>query len=352
MLELVVVKFRIYISYFLIPIIFVLIGWFANTAYHLPKSSGNPIAEVRPTPLAKYTIENLGRAKVDPSQIQIGDKIKDYDKFASYKFYFSFDPSFASGQVKKVSGIINIPKAAGPFPAIVMFRGYVDPAEYFMGEGTQPAASVFASNGFVTIATDFLGYGESDKEAENIFESRFQTFTTAMTIIKSVQSLKDNPLKAGSNNINIDTKNIFIWGHSNGGQISLTTLETTGVDYPTVLWAPVSKPFPYSILYYTDDASDSGKFLRHETAEFENDYDSSLFSLTNYLGNIKAPIQLNQGTADESVPLAWSDLLAKNLKIVGVDTSYLKYPGNDHNMRPNWNTVVESNLQFFQKHLQ
>lgn len=329
---------KTFLYYFLIAVIFILIGWFANTAYRLPRGS-NPIALARPTPLLKYTIENLSRANIKPAEIQIGKILKDNPKFTSYEFSMKFSPDL-SGNLKTTSGDINIPKGDGTFPVIVMFRGYVDPTQYFIGEGTQPAASVFASNGFITVAPDFLGYGDSDKEAENVFESRFQTFTTAIETLKSVSSIK-----------NWDGKNIFIWGHSNGGQITLTTLEIAGTIYPTVLWAPVSKPFPYSILYYTDDASDSGKFLRKQLADFENDYDTDLYSLTNYLGDIKAPIQLNQGTADDSVPVAWSDLLAKNLKSAGIDVTYIKYPGANHNLTPGWNQAVENALSFYQKHL-
>ncbi len=325
--------------YFLIAIIFVLIGWFANTAYHLPRSS-NPISQVRPTPLLKYTIENLGKADIKPAEIQIGKILKEDPKFTSYEFTLTFSPDL-SKETKTTSGLINIPKGTGTFPVVVMFRGYVDPTEYFIGNGTKASAEYFASNGFITIAPDFLGYGDSDREAENVFESRFQTFTTAITTLKSVTSIKQ-----------WDGKNIFIWGHSNGGQIALTTLEITGATYPTVLWAPVSKPFPYSILYYTDDASDGGKFLRRELSNFENDYDTDLYSLTKYLGNIKAPLQLNQGTADASVPLAWSDLLAKDLESANVDVTYIKYPGANHNLTPGWNQAVENALNFYKKHIQ
>jgi dipeptidyl aminopeptidase/acylaminoacyl peptidase len=330
---------KTFFQYSLIAIIFILIGWFANTAYHLPRSS-NPIAKVRPTPLLKYTIENLAKADVKSAEIQIGKVLKDDPKFTSYEFTMKFSPDL-SNNLKTTSGLINIPKGVGAFPVIVMFRGYVDPTQYFIGDGTTHAAEYFAANGFITVAPDFLGYGDSDKEAENVFESRFQTFTTAISTLKSVSSIK-----------NWDGKNIFIWGHSNGGQIALTTLEITGVAYPTVLWAPVSKPFPYSILYYTDDASDSGKFLRKQLADFENDYDTDLYSLTKYLGNIKAPLQLNQGTADESVPLAWSDLLAKNLKESTVSAEYIKYPGADHNLTPSWDQAVTNALIFYQKYLQ
>ena len=326
--------------YVLITIIFVSIGWFANTAYHLPRSSNNPIPVVRPTPLAKYTIENLSRAEFSSASIEIGKVLKDDPEFTSYEFTMKFSPDF-SENLKTTSGIINIPKGTGTFPVIAMFRGYVDPKDYFIGNGTQHAAEVFAQNGFITIAPDFLGYGNSNKESQDIFEARFQTYTTAISLLSSVHGLKQ-----------WDGTNLFIWAHSNGGQIALTTLEATGAVYPTVLWAPVSKPFPYSILYYTDDADDGGKFLRDKLAGFENDYDTDLYSLTKYLGNIKAPLQLNQGTADEAVPVIWSDNLAKNLKAATVSAEYIKYPGADHNLTPGWSQAVANALTFFKKHIQ
>jgi len=335
---------RQYIYYLLIGVIFILIGWFANTAYNLPRSSNNPIAIVRPTPLAKYTIENLSKADIKPAQIEIGKILKDDPKFTSYEFTMNFSPDL-SNDLKTTSGLINIPKGAGKFPVIAMFRGYVDPKNYFIGDGTTHSAETFAENGFITIAPDFLGYGDSDREAVDVFESRFQTYVTAITLLKSIESSQ-------STNLPINHSSIFIWGHSNGGQISLTTLEATGVNYPTVLWAPVSKPFPYSILYYTDDADDGGRFLRQKLADFEKDYDTDLYSLTKYLSNIKAPIQLNQGTADEAVPLVWSDNLNKNLKEATVSAEYIKYPGADHNLTPGWGQAIENALTFYKKHLQ
>lgn len=325
--------------YLLLAIIFSLIGWFANTAWHLPRGS-NPLTQIKPRPLDKYTIENLGKATVNPSQITLGKVLTDDPKYTSYEFTFSFDPTLAGAPQKKVSGMLNVPKGKGPFPVIVMFRGFVDPVGYFIGEGTKPAATVFAQNGFITVAPDFLGYADSDVQSNDSFESRFQTWTTAMVLYKSIGSIKQ-----------WDGKNILIWGHSNGGQIALTTLEITGAAYPTVLWAPVSKPFPYSILYYTDSPGDYGKSLRKGLSAFEEDYDSDLYSMHKYWDRINAPIQLNQGTADESVPVAWSDLLNKTLKDLGRDIKYITYPGNNHNMRPNWNTVIQNNLTFFKNHI-
>jgi len=332
------------ILYILIPIVFILIGWFANTAYHLPKDS-NPIAQIKPTPLLKYTIENLSNTDFKASRIEIGEILSESDKFTSYKYSMKFNLGF-SENVKSVSGMINIPKGNGPFPVIVMFRGFVDQKIYTTGIGTKPSAKVFAENGFITVAPDFLGYADSDKEASDIFESRFQTYITAAVTLKSVSDPAFTQTTAGK----WDGKNIFIWGHSNGGQIALTTLEIMGTNYPTVLWAPVGRPFPASILYYIDEADDGGKLIIGKLSEFNETYDTEKYSLTNYLDKIKAPIQINQGTRDMAVPYWWSDQLVAKLKKDAIDITYKKYPGADHNLVPSWNTAVENSLLFFNSH--
>lgn len=325
------------IFYTLFAIIFVLLGWSLNLLFSSPKLKKS-IAQIIPRPLDKYTIDNLSKATVPAGKIELGKVLSDNANFTSYKFIHYFDPTLSGKPVKKVSGMINIPKGTGPFPVIVMIRGYVDPEKYLVGEGTRHGADVFASYGYITIAPDFLGYGNSDQEPNSTFEARFQTYTTVMSVMASLDSVSKR-----------DKKNTFIWAHSNGGQIALTVLEITGKPIPTVLWAPVSKPFPYSILYYTDDIADRGKALRLEIANFEKLYDANLYSLTDNLGKIKAPIELDQGTADESVPVKWSDDLNKALTKAGVDVTYNTYPGADHNMLPLWNQAIANDLAFYRR---
>lgn len=288
----------------------------------------------------KYSIDSLTSATVAISEIKIDKLLSENEKYDSYMYKQTFDPTFSNQKSKTVTGLINIPKGEGNFPIVVMFRGYVDPTIYSTGVGTRRAGEVFASNGFITVAPDFFGYGESDTEAGNVFETRFQTYTTAIETIKSLPTINK-----------WNQKDAFIWAHSNGGQIALTTLIATGNNYPTTLWAPVTKPFPYSILYFTDESVDGGKFLRGELAKFEEFYDTDLYSFTNYLDKINAPIQLHQGTNDDAVNWEWSSEFYNKMKSIEKDITYYKYPGADHNLQPSWNDVVNRDLEFFKKYL-
>ena len=277
----------------------------------------------KPKPLEKYTIENLSNTKFSPSEIKIDKNI----------FEFKIDN-------KKVTGLINTPDGEGPFPLIVLLRGYVDQSIYTTGTGTKRVGEYFSKNGYITLAPDFLGYGGSDIESSNIFEARFQTYITALTLLKSINK---------ENFPNWDGKNIFIWAHSNGGQIALTALEITGKNYPTVLWAPVTENFPYSVLFYTNESEDHGKLIRKELAKFEQDYDVEKYSLTNYLDRINAPIEYHYGTNDDAIPTEWRDRFVGQMKNLEKDFTNYNHPSADHNMNPLWSDVIEKTLSFFQK---
>lgn len=280
--------------------------------------------------LDKYSIDNLSKTNIKPGNLTIDKE--------SNTFSLEFDPAL-DGKMASTSGQIRIP-GEGKYPLIVMIRGYVDKEIFETGIGTEPSSKVFAQNGYITVAPDFLGYGDSSPETPDLFEARMQTYTTVLSLLKSIDQIPE-----------WDGENVFIWAHSNGGQIALTALEVTGVTYPTTLWAPVSAPFPYSILYYEDELSDYGKYLRGELARFESLYDVNNYTITSYLDRIKAPIQIHQGTANESVPVKWNNTLNTNLKELKVDTNYYIYPGANHNMSPSWNDVIQRDLEFFASNL-
>jgi len=302
-------------------------------------------------PLLVYTFESLKKTKFPISQIMIDRKSGETSDFLSQIFYFSVPKTPNAITMDKVSGLLNLPKQPGVYPVIIMLRGYVPGEAYKPGIGTQPAAEVFAEHGFITLAPDFLGYGESASPSADPFEDRFQTYTTVLTLISSLATLNDALLASYSGTIKADTSKIGIWGHSNGGHIALSTLAISGLSYPTVLWAPVSKPFPYSILYYTDEYDDQGKFLRKALAQFEEDYDTEQFSLPNYFGWIKAPLQIHQGDKDTEIPVSWSDDLVVALKKNNIEVQYLTYQNADHNLRPSgWSSAVANSITFFNNH--
>lgn len=300
-------------------------------------------------PLDKYTFERLKKKQFAASSITIDKKIKDEDTFTSYLFYFTVDQ-------KKISGLLNVPKTksnladaeGGTYPVIVMFRGFVPKEKYTIGEGTRHSAEVFAQNGFITLAPNFLGYGKSDNPSSDSMEERFQTYTTALSLLSSSSYLNQALEKIKEVNVQADPQKIGIWGHSNGGHIALSVLAISGKNYPTVLWNPVSKSFPYSILYFTDEFDDHGKALIRVIADFEKDYDAEKYSPPNYYKWINAPIQLHQAVEDEAVPIKWSNQLVETLEKLKKEVAYFTYLGEDHNFsKGSWSTIILRSISFY-----
>jgi alpha-beta hydrolase superfamily lysophospholipase len=289
----------------------------------------NPKGEeiVKEKPYDKYSFENLAKRGGVASKIDI----------VGNKFYFK-------SEGRRISGEINISTGSAPVGVVVMARGYVEKEIYKTGLGTHNAAKYFSDHGYTTYAPDFSGYGESDPEDENALGARLVKPVEILDLIASVGATTDLP--------------IYLWGHSNGGQIMISVAEILGERDPSLqgsssqvkgvtLWAPVSKPFPYNILYYTDDASDSGKWLRGQISQFEETYDVFNYSIDRYFDWINMPIQIHQGSLDEAVPKVWSDNLSKALKVKEKTVNYYVYSGADHNMKPNWDSVVTRDLEFF-----
>jgi len=269
-------------------------------------------------------------------------------------FYFATPDKPNSHSMKNVSGIMNAPIKPGTYPIIVMIRGFVPQNIYSSGIGTEPVAHQLAQHGFITLAPDFLGYGKSASGAADTFENRFQTYTTVLTLFSSLSTLNDGLNASYSGVFTADISKVGIWGHSNGGHIALSTLAISGKTYPTVLWAPVSTSFPYSILYYTEESDDQGKILRKVLSQFESIYNTDIFSPINYYNRIQAPIDIEQGTADVEVPYWWSDNLTRILKKNKINITENLHPGADHNMLPTstWNDAVTNTITFFKDSLE
>lgn len=349
-----------------------------------------------PLTLLPYTIPNLAHYPYQASpEVTLEKILSKTESYTSYLFFYT-----TGG--KKISGQINIPAPNiggvldDPLPSIILIRGWVAPENYQTGVGTKNAAASFASQGYITVSPDFLGYGESDPEPEDSWESRF---VKPIQVIELIQTLQTHPkisfqslpeldkksVPASLSDVTLDPKRIGMWAHSNGGQIALTSLEVlsqtnpSAPPIPTTLWAPVTAPFPYSLLFFSDENEDEGKTARKWISLFEENYDAFDFSLTQHLDRLTGPLQLHHGTADEAALMAWSDEFIQKIELENkrrlnakllspeqdasktatstensapeltepIDLTYFTYPNADHNLQPGWNTAIQRDIAFF-----
>jgi pimeloyl-ACP methyl ester carboxylesterase len=337
--------------------------------------------------LNDYRIETLANQSFAAESI-----IRTIKEIGAGDGYTSYLISFQT-QGKLMTGQLNVPtteEPVGGFPVIVMLRGYVPENIYQTGVGTRNSAAVYAKNGFATIAPDFLGFGESDEDYEDTWKSRF---IKPVQIAQLFETIKEQPTIGldASKQVTLNPDEMGMWAHSNGGQIALTTLEITGKEIPTTLWAPVTAPFPYSIMFFSDELEDEGQQQRAWIALFEDNYDATDFSLSQHFDLLPATtIQLHHGTADDAALVTWSDEFMQKIDAENerrtqeindlkekidttedvrekqklneqlleletfsgqIDTTYHRYPGANHNLQPNWNEVVARDIEFFKQKL-
>jgi dienelactone hydrolase len=298
-------------------------------------------------PLLKYSFSELAKRGGVPSQIVLDRVLFDSPEFTSYVFFYTSED-------RKISGQLNVPKgnATELRPVVVMLRGYVSAEDYTIGKGTSPSAASLARAGYITFAPDFLGFGESDPPPTEVLAERFVKPLNVLDLIATIESLDQKNLTFENKTVaKVDAKRLGLWGHSNGGQIALSILEITERPIPTALLAPVSKFFPYSVLYFTDTAEDKGKGLRAVIAKFEADYNIEQFSIGNNVEHINAKIQLHQGSEDAEVPQKWSDefysyFVGKGKKD---NIEYFVYQGADHLLVPATDTVKARVVDFFDR---
>ena len=262
-------------------------------------------------------------------------KGKEKDGFVTKEISFESDG-------KKISGMMNYhPEKSSLSPVVIMIRGFAESEGYFIGSGSWKVANELARQsadklGYATISLDFLGYGNSDKESSDVLEARFQKVTQVIDLIETVKKIPW-----------VDKQRIAIWAHSNGGQIALSVLEVTKENYPTILWAPMTQPFPESVLSTNEADSPINGII----ADFQKYYDARRYAFENYYDWIKAPVLIQQGTNDQWCKVEWQEIVVEGINKYNKLAQLVIYEGADHNLKGSWDEAVKKDLDFLGKSL-
>lgn len=330
--------------------------WFGkNEKKDNEKEAGKPEMVIKNTGyLAQYNFENLKKREnkgsiiseigrvivVEEARPTVVEKYKEEGVIKENNFKSRAITFESNG--KKISGMMNIPvtERSSKMPVVIMIRGFADSEGYFVGSGSWKAADELARNGFVTVSLDFLGFGMSDGESSDILEARFEKPVGVLDLIESVKKLKY-----------VDPDKIGIWAHSNGGQIAVSVLEITSKNYPTVLWAPMTNPFPQSVLETMDD-SQAGLIVKKRIEDFEKEYDSKLYSIDNFYSWIEAPLLIHQGTTDVWCKVKWQEDFKKELEKYNKEVYLDIREGSDHNLKQSWDEVIKMDIDFFKNKME
>jgi dipeptidyl aminopeptidase/acylaminoacyl peptidase len=272
---------------------------------------------------------------------------------SSNEAYTRYYITYKSGSYK-ISGIMNVPKGEGPFPAIITNHGYIDTRYYFNGRGLRREQDYLARRGFVVLHPDYRNHAGSDVDLDNAFKLNLG-YTE--DVINAVYAIKNSSLKY------IDKSKIGMLGHSLGGGIALNIMVTKpGLVNAYVLFAPTSVDFRdnYDRWIANRDPKIAQKFgtpkIRQDiikqygttssNPEFWDNLSPKLF-----ISNIKDPVIVLQGTADESVPPSWARKLVEVFRKNNKTVKLVELSGQPHEFTTGWQQAMKITTAFFKTNL-
>ncbi len=259
--------------------------------------------------------------------------------------YTRYYITYRSGNLR-ISGIMNLPRGKGPFPLLVLNHGHIDTAIYTNGRGLKREQDYLARRGYAVVHPDYRNHADSDEDPES--EERFRLGYTEDVInaILAVQA-------ATSSLPTVDVSRVGMLGHSMGGGVTLNVLVTRPelVD-AAVLFAPVSADVGDNFERWTKRRPElAQRLVEHYGTPTTSPQFWHNLSAVNFFDRISTPVLVHHGTADDSVPLAWSETLDQRLRAAGKDVVLQVYDGEPHEFINAWPLVMRRTLEFFDSQL-
>ena len=323
------------------------------TVYLSPTPSPTPTVEELIFP---YTIDGLRQHEFQSGEIRIRSTLSENDSFITYLIEYPSDGL-------TITGVMQIPAGEGPFPVIVLNHGFYPRGIYASGDGTDRASAFLAGHGYITIASDYRSWGESD-----IGHSFFYS-GLVIDVINLVNTIPSIP--------EADPVRIGMWGHSMGGGVTIKVVTIDPRVKAAVLYSPVSADHADIIARWGNGCF--GDVAQGEVAPGCNSADVvpddlpqnlqdayrfagvdpmtlQRISAFYHLEDVNAPVQIHYGTEDgnflSGTPPQWSVKLTQGLRDAGKQAELYQYEGEGHSFigQP-WFDFMGRVLRFFDQHV-
>ena len=281
------------------------------------------------------SIKSLMKTELDGRNLKL---VRQISATSSYKRYAV---TYKSGELT-ISGIMNIPNGDGPFPALVLGHGYIDPRIYTSGRGLAREQDYLAKNGYIVLHSDYRNHAGSDDDPENDIKFR-QGYV--LDIVNAALALR------GSDLPQLDDSRIGYLGRSMGGGIGYQAMVAFPYVFNTyVLYAPTSAD-------YADNFNRWGRVTADFAQEVSDTYglpeDNPEFwagiSALNYFDQVAEPVLIHHGTLDDSCEIDWSRRAAAELEAQGKDVTLIEYVGEYHAFYRDWTLSMERTVDFLRK---
>ena len=285
---------------------------------------------------APKSIDELRAENRDVSLSLVGE-IEGGPGFSAYLYSYES----AGLKVHALVAKPNEPASKGGYPVLVANHGHhPDPPKYGVteeGKDWRPGdyyrriPELFVAQGFMVVMPDFRGHNNSEgfEFTEGMLESSYYT-EDVLNLLAGLGSLDQ-----------VDQGNVFMWGHSMGGEVTLRTLVASDRIKGASMWSSVGGDIWDQSYYYSRksdpaafDSSETPKSvidrLRGRIAALDDDFDYRGSEPLLHLEYLNTPIIIQHSVGDQGAAYKWSERLAKELYMRGNKYEFYTYAGEDH----------------------
>jgi dipeptidyl aminopeptidase/acylaminoacyl peptidase len=282
----------------------------------------------------------LFEREYDGRRLALRSTIAETDAYTSYSVTYS-----SNGL--RVSGKLDVPRGKGPFPALVLAHGYIDPAIYDNGQGMRREQDWLARAGYVVLHTDYRNHGFSadDPSAERKLRLGYTT-----DVITAVQALRR------TTKVPVDDDRIGLVGRSMGGGVVYNVLAAQpGLVDAAVVFAPVSSRTADNFNRWIRNGPGRGAVSDYILSRYGEPRDNPRFwrevSPRPYFDRVTEPVLIHHGSVDATCPIRWSRATLRAMQQAGVDVRMRVYRGEDHAFIAQWPLSMRRTTAFLDSRL-
>ncbi|RPI92212.1 MAG: alpha/beta fold hydrolase [Chloroflexi bacterium] len=303
-----------------------------------------------------YTIDGLRQHDFEGGKIHVRSELDENEKYKSYLIDYPSDGL-------TITGVMQVPVGKGPFPVILLNHGFFGRGIYNSGDGTDRASAFLAEHGYITLASDYRSWGDSDIGYSFFYSGLVIDIINLLNAVPSIPEA--------------DPDRIGIWGHSMGGGVTMKVLTIDTRLKAAVLYSTVSADDldiinRWGMGCFGDIAAGemivgcNSSDVIPETLP-RNLQDAYRFAASDadtlkkiapfhHLEHVTVPIQIHYGTEDgkfiSGTPPQWSVKLTQALRDTGKDVELLQYEGEGHSFigQP-WFDFMTRTLRFFDEYV-
>jgi dipeptidyl aminopeptidase/acylaminoacyl peptidase len=278
-------------------------------------------------------------------RLRIGAVRTQTAEYTSYDVrYRSRDTTRRGQESYTITGVLNVPRGRGPFPAVVLAHGYIDPAIYVRGQGMERERDYLATRDYIALHVDYRNHAGSDNDP--LFQVRMRLGYSA-DVINAVKALR------GSKDVPVDADRVFMFGRSMGGGVVLKALVAEpGLVQAAVAYSSVSSMerdnYNQFIRPDPEDSALRSRLTRRYGTPQQNPRFWRENSSRPYFDRITEPVLLVHGRRDTTCPPRWARATQQTLRQAGVDSTLTWY-NDEHAFIPAFYPSVDRIIRYFER---